>query len=334
METLLIFVPCALFNEEPGYLCGVVQETKEECVKSYFVFGKTDRLNRNYAEEHCKIIGYYCGECSPSISLSKKSDWVLLGLCECEFILREILNRGNVVDTCKPCRIVCIVYDHQKFIESEFLYQSLQHNGTMYGDHFIMLASKLHSEVLFSASCAHTLSSLKVLVSQHIIKFLLCLVNIFLSCMTAMRPVLKYTTLGSHLEIFLQSLIWILQSCCSNKNISVKVRNYVVAIIVDVCSGMLLLYWLTVVTSSPSQLLLESGEVCTVISETKKNCVFVTIVTVFSLYTFKIHFSTFSGGGKKCVRTCWHCLRGVGHSVCVGMRVIPLLCMFVLYFLF
>jgi hypothetical protein len=263
METLLIFVPCALYNEEPGTLYGVVQETKEECVKSYFIFGKTDRRNINYGSGQCNIIGYYCGKGSPSVSLSKKSDWVLLGLCECEFILREILNCGNVVDMCKPCRIVCIVYDHQKFIESEFLHKSLQHNGTVYGDHFIMLASKLHSEVSFSDSGAHTSSSL-VLVSQHIIKLLLCLINIFLSCVTAMHPVLKYSTLGSHLQIFLQSLMWILQSCCCMKTLSVKVGNYIVAIIVDVCSGMLLLYWLTVVTSSPSQLLLESGEVCTV----------------------------------------------------------------------
>lgn len=260
METLLIFVPCALYNEEPGTLYGVVQETKEECVKSYFIFGKTDRRNINYGSGQCNIIGYYCGKGSPSVSLSKKSDWVLLGLCECEFILREILNCGNVVDMCKPCRIVCIVYDHQKFIESEFLHKSLQHNGTVYGDHFIMLASKLHSEVSFSDSGAHTSSSL-VLVSQHIIKLLLCLINIFLSCVTAMHPVLKYSTLGSHLQIFLQSLIWVLQSCCCMKTLSVKVGNYIVAIIVDVCSGMLLLYWLTVVTSSPSQLLLESGEV-------------------------------------------------------------------------
>jgi len=267
METLLIFVPCALYNEKPGILCGVVHETKEECVKSYFIFGVTDRLSRNYGEEQCNIIGYYCGEGLPSISLGKKSDWVLLGLCECEFVLREILNCGNVVDMCKPCRIVCIVYDHRKFIESEFLHQSLQHNGTVYGNHFIMLASKLNSEVSFSDCGAHTFSLLmsKVLVSQHIIKLLLYLINILLSCITAMHPVLKYTTLGSHLQIFLQSLIWILQSCCSKKSLSVKVGNYIVAIIVDVCSGMLLLYWITAVTSSPSQLLLDSGEVCTVV---------------------------------------------------------------------
>jgi hypothetical protein len=291
---MLIFVPCALYNEEPGVLCGVVQETKEECVKSYFIFGKADRLNRNYGAEQCNVIGYYCGEGSPNISLSNKSDWVLLGLCECEFVLRKILNCGNVVDMCKPCRIVCIVYDHRKFIESEFLHQSLQHNGTLYGNHFIMLASKLHSEVSFSDCGAHTFSSLmsKVSVSQHIIKLLLCFINILLNCITAMYPVLKYTTLGSHLQIFLQSLIWILQSCSCKKNLSVKVGNYIVAIVVDVCSGMLLLYWLTAVISSPSQLLLESGEVCTVVSSTK-NDVCVSILTVLPLYTFKINFSTF-----------------------------------------
>lgn len=291
METLLIFVPCALYNEEPGVLCGVVQETKEESVKSYFIFGMTYRLNRNYGAEQCNIIGYYCGEGLPSIALGKKSDWVLLGLCGCEFVLREILNCGNVVDMSKPCRIVCIVYDHRKFIESEFLHQSLQHNGTVYGNHFIMLASKLNKEVSFSDCGPHTLSSLmsKVFVSQYIIKLLLCLIHFLLSCITAMHPVLKYTTLGSHLQIFLQSLIWILQSCCSKKNLSVKVVNYIVAIIIDVCSGMLLLYWITAVTSSPSQLLLESGEVCIVVSSTKID-VSVTLLTVLPLYTLYTFF--------------------------------------------
>jgi hypothetical protein len=51
----------------------------------------------------------------------------------------------------------------------------------------------------------------------------------------------------------------------------VKVGNYVVAIIVDVCCGILLLYWLTAITSSPSQLLLESGEVCTFVSSTENS---------------------------------------------------------------
>jgi hypothetical protein len=72
----------------------------------------------------------------------------------------------------------------------------------------------------------------------------------------------------------------------------VKVGNYIVAIIVDVCSGMLLLYWLTAVTSSPSQLLLESGEVCTVVISTKIDFS-ITLLTVLPLYTFQLQFSTF-----------------------------------------
>ena len=88
MKTLLIFVPCALYNEEPGNLCGVVQETKEESVKSNFIFGITDKLNRNYVAEQCSIIMYYCGEGLPSISLGKKSDWVLLGLNANSFCMK------------------------------------------------------------------------------------------------------------------------------------------------------------------------------------------------------------------------------------------------------
>jgi len=69
----------------------------------------------------------------------------------------------------------------------------------------------------------------------------------------------------------------------------VKVVNYIVAIIIDVCSGMLLLYWITAVTSSPSQLLLESGEVCIVVSSTKID-VSVTLLTVLPLYTLYTFF--------------------------------------------
>ena len=75
-----------------------------------------NRLNRNYGAEQCNIIRYYCGEGLQSISLGKKLDWVRLDLCECEFVLREILNHGTAVDMYKPCRIVCIENDHRKFI--------------------------------------------------------------------------------------------------------------------------------------------------------------------------------------------------------------------------
>lgn len=264
METLLIFVPCALYNEEPGTLYGVVQESKEEYVKAYFIIGKIQGRNRHSGVEQCRIIGYYCKEDAPfSISLGHELDCVLLGLCDCEFILHEVLNGGDVVDMSKPCQTICIIYDHQKFILSELLLESTDHSGLMYGDHFKMLASKLSSEVSLRDSDVHTFSSLifKRMVSQQIIKLLLCIINILMRCINYVHPVLKYTTLESHLQIFLQSLIWVLQSCSCKKNLSVKVGNYIVAVIVDICSGMLLLYWLSAITSSPSQLLLESGEV-------------------------------------------------------------------------
>jgi hypothetical protein len=264
METLLFFLPCALYKEEPGTLYGVVQESKEEYVKCYFIIGKTEGRNRNSGAEQCSIIGYYCKEDAPfSISSRQKLDWVLLGLCDCEFILHEVLNGGNVVDMTKPCQTVCIIYDHRKFINSELLLHGVDQDGSVYGDHFKMLASKLSSEVSLHDSGVHTFSSLilKSLVSQQIIKLLLCIINILLRCITYVHPVLKYATLVSHLQIFLQSLIWVLQSCSCKKNLSVKVGNYIVAIIVDICSGMLVLYWLSAITSSPSELLLESGEV-------------------------------------------------------------------------
>lgn len=275
METLLIFVPCALYNEEPGTLYGVVQESKDECVKAYFIIGKTEGRNRISGIEQGRVIGYYCKENAPcSISVGERLDSVLLGLCDCEFILHEVLNGGDVVDMSKPCQTICIIYDHQKFILSELLLQSMDHSDLMYGDHFKMLASKLSSEVSFHDSCVHTLSSLifNSLVSQQIIKLLLCIINILLRCIMYVHPVLKYTTLESHLQIFLQSIIWVLQSCSCKKNLSVKVGNYIVAVIVDICSGMLLLYWLSAVTSSPSQLLLESGEVCTYNYALKVTC--------------------------------------------------------------
>lgn len=267
METLLVFVPCALYNEEPGTLYGVVQETKEEYVKCYFVIGKAEGLNENYGVEKCNIIGYYCKGSSSSVSFKQKSDWVVLGLCGSEFILHVIVSAGNVVDMSKPCQTVCIIYDHEKFIQSELFLQSLEPDGSLYGDHFKMLASNLNS-VSLKNSRVRPFSSviLKNVLSQQIIRLLLCIANILLNCITFTHPVLKYTALELHLQTFLKSLIWILQSASCKKILSVKVWNYIVATIVDVCCGMLLLYWLTAVTSSPSQLLLESGEVCTVMS--------------------------------------------------------------------
>lgn len=268
METLLIFVPCVLYNEEPGALCGVVQETKEEYVKCFFVIGKAERRYRNYSAKQCSIIGYYCKGSPPSFSFRHKSDWVLLGLHGSEFILHEILSAGNVIDMSKPCQTICFIYDHEKFIHSEQFLQSLEHDGLLYGDHFKMLASKLNCEASFHYSGVQPFSSLimKNVVSQNIIKLLLCIANVVLNCITVMHPALKCTALELHLQTFLQSLIWILQSASCKKKLSVKVGNYIVATIVDVCSGMLLLYWLIAITSSPSQLLLESGEASTIIN--------------------------------------------------------------------
>jgi hypothetical protein len=265
METLLIFVPCALYNEEPGALYGVVQETKEEYVKCYFVIGKVEGQNRNNGVEQCNIIGYYCKGSPSSVSFKQKSDWVLLGLCGSEFILHEIVTGGNVVDMTKPCQTVCIIYDHEKFLQSELFLQCLEHDGSLYGDHFKILATKLNSEVSFHASGDQPLISAVFtnVVVKQIIKLLLCTATVLLNCLTVMHPVLKYTALELHLQTFLQSLIWILQSASHKKKLSIKVWNYIVATIVDVCCGMLLLYWLIAITSSPSQLLLESGEVCT-----------------------------------------------------------------------
>jgi hypothetical protein len=263
METFLIFIPCALYNEEPGILCGVVQESKEEYVKCYFIIGRIQGRNKNAGVEQCRNIGYYCKEDAPvSTSFGQKSDFVILGLCDYEFILHEVLSGGYVVDMSKPCKTVCIIYDHKKFIQSELLLRSMDQMD--HGDHFKMLASKLSSEVSFNDSGVHMFRSLifRNLVSQQLIKLLLFVLNNLLRCITYVHPVLKYTTLESHVQIFLRSLVWVLQSCSCEKNLSVTVGNYIVAIIVDICSGMLLLYWLNAVTSSPPQLLLESGEVC------------------------------------------------------------------------
>jgi hypothetical protein len=264
METLLIFVPCALYNEEPGNLYGVIQESKEECVKCYYIIGKTKGRNTNSRVDQCRIIGYYCKEDAPiGVCFGQNLDAVILGLCDCEFILHSVLNGGNVVDMSRPCQTICIVYDHQKFILSELLLQSMDHSSLIYGDHFKMLCSKLSNEVSFNDSGVHTPSSLtfRSRASQQLIELLLFIVNNLLRCITYFYPVLKYTTLESHTQIFLQSLVWVLQSCSCKKNLSVRVGNYIVAVTVDICSGMLLLYWLNTVTSSPPQLLLESGEV-------------------------------------------------------------------------
>ncbi|XP_069692380.1 phosphatidylinositol N-acetylglucosaminyltransferase subunit Q [Periplaneta americana] len=268
METLLIFVPCALYNEEPGLLYGMIQETKEEHVKSYFIIGKVPGENRRVKSKHkqCNVVGYYYKESLPttySVKQNRPTDWLLLGLHGCEFILHETSNGCDLRDMSKPRQTVFIIYDHHKFMQSEFLLQSSEYNSSMYGDHFKMLANKLHSENIVFKSEDHTFSTFifNNIIMRNIIQIFLFVLNFLLNCVHFMNPVLKYTTLGLHLQMFLRSLIWVLQSSVGKEKLSVKVGNYVVAIIVDVCSGLLLLYWLIALKSSPTALLLESGEV-------------------------------------------------------------------------
>ncbi|KAJ9585353.1 hypothetical protein L9F63_002850 [Diploptera punctata] len=254
METLVIFIPCVLYNEIPGLLYGVTQQT-EERVKSYFILGKYHKYKAP-TNTRCKIIGYYCKENLPMKSLSThKEDWIVIGLKNSEFFLHKLsCNRDN-----KQCQTVCIIYDQKTFIDSQFLLHDSEFDGLAYKDQFKALA-----KILNSNDCLYEYKSsllLRNTFTQMIITVLLFVANCLLRCVDLLNILLKYTTLGLHLQLFLKSVAWVLQSCIGQRKLSVKVGNYIIASIVDICSGILLLYWLMAITSSPSQLLLDTGEV-------------------------------------------------------------------------
>ncbi|PSN57164.1 hypothetical protein C0J52_01471 [Blattella germanica] len=259
METLLIFVPCSLYEEEPGILYGIIQETKEKAIKAYYILGKTSTSDSSKDTIYKKrALGYYCENNLPSKHMLKhRRDWLILGLKNGEFVVYETPNTSDVKD--EHQQTVCIIYDHKKFVKSEFLLQSSEFKSITYEDHFKTLAYTLTTDDSDSSRISSFL--LKNVVSQTFVSLLLLVVSSLLQFINFLYPVLKYSSLGLHLQVFLKNLSWVLNSCVGRRRLSVKVGNYIIATAVDVCAGMLLLYWIIAMTSPPSQLLLDSGEV-------------------------------------------------------------------------
>ena len=263
MKPVIIFIPCFLYNQSAGLLYGIVREIEE--VRSYFILGICDVLNRTLKLKNtrCSAIGYYCKDRLPSKELiTHKQDWLILGLKQHDFVIHKLFNSVDDISTRKCRQTVCIIYDHRNFLESQFLLENTEFDGSFNKDHFKTLTKSLKDD-----SCFHDISNSFIFRNsfmQTTLIALLSVVNALLYCMNKMYPLLKYSTLGLHLQIFLKSIAWVLQSSITGKKISVKVGNYAVALVVDVIIGMMLLYWIMAVTTSPSQLLLDTGEVMTI----------------------------------------------------------------------
>ncbi|KAJ1527835.1 hypothetical protein ONE63_007776 [Megalurothrips usitatus] len=147
--------------------------------------------------------------------------------------------------------VVMIVYDDEVFKHSELILQQPEGSSSHY-NHFIVLANLLKQE--------------QERKRNKIWNFLLYLWALLyyipqasLLCVSKANPVLQYSALGSRLHGFLESLNWCMESLKSERKVSLKVGNYLLATVVDICAGILVLHFLDYlgVTSPLSNYLLK-----------------------------------------------------------------------------
>ena len=77
---------------------------------------------------------------------------------------------------------------------------------------------------------------------QFIISWLLFVVNTFCNKLKHVQFIIKYSALGSHILIFLESFSWALESLICNKKVTLKVGSYIIATFVDICGGIISLH--------------------------------------------------------------------------------------------
>lgn len=262
MKTLLVFVPSRFCREEPGRMFGKIVTDKENSVSKFYIIGIQDfplKLNND-------ILGYFSGTDNHNLPLSKShSNWINLYLNPLErdtkisydYCLENILVDSEKVSL-ETCHVMVIIYDQLSLLKSE-IFVSLTSK-----DHFSELKEILGKKAIqdeikrktwFNVMKEGFMINIALLFFYPIV-FLCCVTNVLL-------PVFKYSTLGLHVNGWLENLKWMLNSIIERRRITIKTGNHILATIVDVVLGILMLKLLSanIGNVAPSSILLDNADV-------------------------------------------------------------------------
>ena len=261
MKTLLVFIPSRFYKEVPGRMFGKIVNDEVNNVKKFYIIGIQDFPLKN----HNDILGYFSGSDKENFHLDKRhSNWINLYLNpktdtkhSYDYYLENILIDTKKVSP-QSCHVMVIIYDQLSLLKSEIFVSSTSK------DHFSELKEilgkkeiqdKIKRETWFNSVKEGFMTNI-ALVFLYPILFLCSITNMLL-------PALKYSSLGLHLNGWLENLKWMLNSIIESRRITIKTGNHILATIVDVVLGVLMLRLLSenIGDVAPSSILLDNADV-------------------------------------------------------------------------
>lgn len=266
MKSLVIFVPNHFDNEGPGYMYGKVTYDNEKGVKKFYIVGISKIDPATGTKSNNDLIGYYSGTSEHDGFREKKiSDWIQVNLeavnekkKTCDYRLLEIIVEHKKVSL-SVIRTVFIVYDQPALLRAE-LFEHKVPSANHFQELKRILEKKMIEERVNEKS-RMTRFTETVLISVMLLQLYPVL---FLSKITnKLLPVLKYSTLGMHLNGWLENTKWMLVTVIQEKKFTLKTGNHILATVSDVYLGILLLRFIlhAIGDIPPSQILLDNAEV-------------------------------------------------------------------------
>ena len=263
MKTILIFIPSRFYKEQPGRMFGKIVYDNVNDVKKFYIIGMQRELSVKHKND---FIGYFSGTDVKNVHLDKeRSDWINLYLhpkehtqeINYDYCLKNITINNKQISLI-TCHVMVIIYDQLSLYKSEIFVSSTTK------DHFYQLKNILEEKMTQDdinrktcfGLCKETMLTKFALVFLYPIIFLCSVTNMLL-------PILKYSTLGLHLNGWLENLKWMLNSIIERRKITIKTGNHILSIAIDVLFGVLMLRFLLVSinNAAPSLILLDNAEV-------------------------------------------------------------------------
>ncbi|KAF7993077.1 hypothetical protein HCN44_005858 [Aphidius gifuensis] len=253
MKSLLVFIPDNLTIEKTGYIYGkVIYDNKRDC-KKFYIIGTT-----NEKKITSNIIGYYSNDKIELCCPKKINDWIQISNNNTSnnyFINNIIINNEKL--SLKFDDNVIIIYNKIELINAEFLDKNLR--GSDFLELKEILEKNIKNDKLIKKSLINNVNE-KLLI-YSVLLFLYPI--LFLSKITnKLLPVLKYSTLGMHVNGWLDNAKWMLSTILQEKKFNLKIKNHIIATLVDVSLGILALRLLlhSIGGTPPSKILLDNTE--------------------------------------------------------------------------
>ncbi|CAD6224671.1 GSCOCG00005495001-RA-CDS [Cotesia congregata] len=258
MKSLLVFIPNNFSYEKSGYINGKVLYDHDSDSKKFYVISI---CTNDSQESNSELIGYYSAAENTSRRL-RINDWIEITLKPGStndtlyYSVKNVIVDTKTVDKFSYHTVI-INYDQKALIKSElFRTQNLP------GNHFLDLKDILEKKIRedkvkkinYLVNCKETLLIYLSWIFLYPVLFLSKVTNKLL-------PILKYSTLGLHLNGWLENTKWILMTIIQDKKFSLKTLNPIVAITLDILLGVFLIrFILQNIDDRPSHVLLNNAE--------------------------------------------------------------------------